>query len=276
MEGNQIKRIKIKKITHLQQKENVYDINVDQNHNFFANGLLVHNCGEQLLPIGGVCLLGSINLTKFVNSESNDFDYEKLEKIIPVAIRFMDNVNDKTNVPLEIEKENLINKRRIGLGILGYGSALMMMKIKYGSKEALKITEKLMNFIMNKSYQSSALLSKEKGPFKLYDEEKYLKGNFVKNLSKETLDIIKKHGLRNSHLLSVQPTGNTSILANVVSGGLEPLFMPVYNRTTIMPYPPEGLNIPKNIDWENKKFESETKWEWIKEGDENLLKINFN
>src|ERR1035437_1505130 len=80
-------------------------------------------CGEQILPIGGVCLLGSINLTQFIDFENKSWNYEKLKEIIPIAVRFMDNVNDVTNVPLEIQKENLKNKRRIGLGIMGYGSA---------------------------------------------------------------------------------------------------------------------------------------------------------
>jgi len=233
-------------------------------------------CGEQILPIGGVCLLGNINLTQFVNFDKVDWDYPKLKKLIPIAVRFMDNVNDKTNVPLPSQKESLINKRRIGLGILGYGSALMMLKLRYGSKEALELTEKLMNFISNQAYQSSAILASEKGSFKLYDEEKYLNSEFIKQaLTDETKSMIKKFGLRNSHLLSIQPTGNSSVFANNVSGGLEPLFMPKYIRTTIMPYAPEGLDKPKSIDWDSKTYDSTTNWIWIKEGDESLLRCEF-
>ena len=234
-------------------------------------------CGEQILPIGGVCLLGSINLTQFVDFDKKDWDYNKLGKLIPIAVRLMDNVNDKTYVPLPTQKEGLKNKRRIGLGFLGYGSALMMLKVRYGSEEALNLTEKLMTFLANKAYQSSALIASEKGSFPLYDEEKYLNSNFIKeSLSQETKDMIRKYGIRNSHLLSIQPTGNSSVFANNVSGGLEPLFMPQYVRTTIMPYAPEGLDRPKNIDWENKTYDSTTTWTWIKEGDENLLSTEFN
>lgn len=234
-------------------------------------------CGEQILPIGGVCLLGSINLTQFVDFDKKDWDYNKLGKLIPIAVRLMDNVNDKTYVPLPTQKEGLKNKRRIGLGFLGYGSALMMLKVRYGSEEALNLTEKLMTFLANKAYQSSALIASEKGAFPLYDEEKYLNSNFIKeSLSQETKDMIRKYGIRNSHLLSIQPTGNSSVFANNVSGGLEPLFMPQYVRTTIMPYAPEGLDRPKNIDWENKTYDSTTTWTWIKEGDENLLSTEFN
>lgn len=271
--------------------EDVYNGTVDEFHNYFLAcnesmnfsnkpcNYLINNiqCGEQLLPHGGVCLLGSLNLTQFINEQSNDWDYKKLSKIIPIAIRFMDNVNDITYVPLDLQKENLKNKRRIGLGVMGYGSALMMMKIRYGSPEALKLTEKLEKFIANAAYQASSNIAVEKGSFPLFDVEKYLNGNFVKNLSEETLSLIKKQGLRNSHLLSIQPTGNSSIFANVVSGGLEPVFLPVYVRTSMMPYPPTGLLPPKNIDWINKKYDvCETDWEWIKEGDDNLLKTEFD
>jgi ribonucleotide reductase alpha subunit len=269
--------------------EDVYNGTVDEFHNFFLscntelkpNGkqlnYLINNrqCGEQLLPPGGVCLLGSINLTQFIDFENKSWNYGKLKEVIPIAVRFMDNVNDITNVPLEIQKENLKNKRRIGLGIMGYGSALMMLKIRYGSEYALKITDELMNFIANNAYQASSMLAKEKGAFILYDEQKYLAGKFIANLTSETIKLIKKHGIRNSHLLSIQPTGNSSIFANVISGGLEPVFMPTYTRTSMMPYPPEGLDTPKNIDWDNKKYDSTTNWVWIKEGDENLLKFVF-
>lgn len=234
-------------------------------------------CGEQILPIGGVCLLGSINLTQFIDFENKNWDFDKLKKLIPIAVRFMDNVNDKTNVPLPSQKESLINKRRIGLGILGYGSALMMLKMKYGSPEALKITEKLMKFICNQAYQASSMLAKEKGSFPLFEKEKYLNSFFIKQaLDPETIDMIRKNGIRNSHLLSIQPTGNSSVFANNVSGGLEPLFMPKYIRTSIMPYAPEGLDKPKNIDWTNKTFTSNSIWIWIKEGDENLLRTEFD
>lgn len=232
---------------------------------------------EQVIPIGSVCLLGSINLTQFIDFDNRDWDYKKMKKFIPSIVRMMDNVNDITYVPLDYQKNNLVDKRRIGLGIMGYGSALMMLKLKYGSKKALEMSEKLMSFIANEAYQASALLGKEKGSFKLYDEEKYLQSGFIaKALSQETIDMIKKYGIRNSHLLSIQPTGNSSIFANNVSGGLEPVFMSEYIRSTAMPYIPTGLDIPKNIDWDNKTYISNTKWTWVKEGDDSLLSTNFN
>lgn len=272
----------------------VYNGTVDTFHNFLVGGfvsneqgkekthyLVTKNCGEQILPVGGSCLLGSINLTQFVDLEKQDWDYEKLGKAIPAIVRLMDNVNDKTKVPLPIQEENLKNKRRIGLGYMGYGSALFMLKLKYGSKKALEITDKLGSFVINEAYKASALIAKEKGSFKLYDEEKYLNSAFIKMaLLPETIAVIKKYGLRNSHLSSIQPTGTSSIYANNVSGGLEPVFMPEYIRTSIVPSRPEGLSIPV-IDWANKTYKylesepNQTQWLWVKEGDENLLLTNF-
>ena len=222
-------------------------------------------------------MLGSLNLTQFVNKDRTDWDYDKLKQIIPIAIRFMDNVNDLTYVPLPEQKDNLKKKRRIGLGIMGYGSALLMMKKRYGSEETLKSTNDLMEFMANTAYQSSALLAKEKGTFPLYEADKYVNSKYVVNLSDETKLLIKKHGIRNSHLLSIQPTGNSSVLSNVVSGGLEPVFLFEYIRTVIQPFPPDGMKLPKNIDFDSKNFESvnEQEWTWIKEGDENMLKTIF-
>lgn len=238
-------------------------------------------CGEQLLPPGGVCLLGSLNITQFLKEENGQYtgwDYDKLGKVIPIAVRMMDNVNDLTYVPLQEQKDNLKNKRRIGLGIMGLGSALMMRKMRYGSEDAVDETEKLIKFIANSAYQASAKLAKEKGAFPLYKDSLYLKSKFLKNLNDQTIELIKKHGIRNSHLLSIQPTGNTSTLANTVSGGLEPVFMHEYIRTAEQPYNPPGLAVPQNVDWSSKTFDigGDTEWKWISEGDTPMLKTEFN
>lgn len=231
-------------------------------------------CGEQVLPVGGVCLLGSFNLTQFINKDKDNWDFKKIAKYIPTAIRFMDNVNDVTQVPLPENDNNLKNKRRIGLGVLGYASALMMMKVRYGSEKALAITEELCRFIMNESYKASALLAKEKGAFPDFDKKKYLSGNFIMKLDPEIRDFIAEHGIRNSHLLSIQPTGNSAVLANNVSGGIEPLFSTEYIRTVVQPNAPEGISLPQHIDWKEKAYTytGSLDWEWIKEGDEDLLR----
>lgn len=270
--------------------EDVYNGTVDEFHNFYIGGnevldkagrqkisyINTKNCGEQLLPVGGVCLLGSVNLVHFV--KGNNWDYEKLEELIPIFNRMLDNVNDVTDVPLKSQKDNLKNKRRIGVGYMGYASALMMMKVAYGSKKALKMTDELASFFVNKLYQSSAMLAKEKGAFPLFDKKKYLESNFVKKLWPETIELIKKYGIRNSHLTSIQPTGNTSILCNIVSGGLEPIFAAEYTRTSIVTTPPEGLYIPE-VDFAGKSFKlpADVKqvWEWKSEGGDPILVTEF-
>ena len=128
-------------------------------------------CGEQVLPIGGVCLLGSLNLVHFIDTDKKDWKYDELKSTIATAVRLMDNVNDKTSVPLKAQKDQLQSKRRIGLGVMGYASALLMARVKYGSKKALLMTESLMEFITNQAYQASTVLAAEKGAFPLYDRD---------------------------------------------------------------------------------------------------------
>ncbi|NJM09493.1 MAG: hypothetical protein HC883_00910 [Bdellovibrionaceae bacterium] len=162
---------------------------------------------------------------------------------------------------------------------MGYGSALMMLKLRYGSPAALSITEKVASFIMNEAYKASALLAKEKGAFPAFNSRKYLAGKFVQNLDMDTKNLIAKYGIRNSHLLSIQPTGNSSVLANNVSGGLEPLFMTNYVRTVTQPFPPDGLGVPADIDWGEKTYRVKgppTSWKWMTEGGENILVTQFN
>ena len=247
------------------------------NLNYAEHISATNPCGEQILPIGGTCLLGSLNLTQFVNEKRTNWDYEKLAKYIPTFVRLLDNVNDRTLVPLPEQSWNLKNKRRIGIGYLGYGSSLYFMKIRYGSKRAISLTDKLARFVTNECYKASALLAKEKGSFPLYDEEKYLASNFIRQaLDPETIDLIKAHGIRNSHLTSIQPTGNSSIYANNVSGGLEPVVSPEYYRTVIVPDVPDGLSLPLvNWDGRSHNIDGDTKWEWVKEGDESILLTRF-
>ncbi len=231
-------------------------------------------CGEQILPKHGVCLLGSINLTQYIDHPQRTFDWEKLKHDIPIIVRFLDNVNDITNVPLPEQKETMLKKRRIGMGVIGYASSLLRLKIPYGAKSALNRTEGLMDFIVNTAYQASSDIAKEKRSFPDFDSNKYLESQFVKVvLSDETKELIKEQGMRNSHICSIQPTGNTSVFANLVSSSCEPIFNEGYVRTYIVDHPPEGLLTPRHVDWSNKTIEDTSKeiWKWTKEGDENIL-----
>ncbi|MFB6247717.1 MAG: LAGLIDADG family homing endonuclease [Salinibacter sp.] len=225
--------------------EPVYDLTEPDTHSFVANGVVVHNCGEQVLPVGGVCLLGNFNLTQFVDREAKEIDYDLLDELIPSAVRFLDNVNDLSYVPLEEQRRNLQQKRRVGLGHFGDGSALMMMKTRYGSEEGVQVMREFQQHLANKAYQASARLAEEKGAFPLFDKDEYLSNPFVQRLSDETKEMIGDLGLRNSHLLSIQPTGNTSTLANAPSSGIEPVFMHSYIRTSEQPALPDTLTAPE-------------------------------
>jgi len=201
-------------------------------------------CGEQVLPVGGVCLLGNLNLTQFVDADRGEIDYELLDEAIPTAVRFLDNVNDLSYVPLEEQRRNLQEKRRIGLGHYGDGSALMTMKTRYGSENGARVMRAVQEHLANRAYQASARLAEEKGAFPLFDKDEYLSNPFIQRLSDETREMIGDLGLRNSHLLSIQPTGNTSTLANAPSSGIEPVFMHSYIRTSEQPALPDTLTEP--------------------------------
>lgn len=251
-------------------EEEVFDCCVPYVHAFIANGLISHNCGEEPLPANGVCLLGSFNLTQYLMA--GGFDLAKLGADIPVAVRLLDNVNDVTITPLPAQKQNLRDKRRIGLGFMGYASALMILQIRYGSERALSITKELLEFYVNRVYQASAELAGEKGMFPLF-RDPYLQSEYLSRLNEQTRTMVEHYGLRNSHLLSIQPTGTSSIFANNVSGGIEPIFALEYCRRTIWPTPC-GLVLPEGIDWINRK--SHDPWMWQREGDEWILTCEFD
>ncbi len=256
--------------------EPVYDTTVEEVHSFDANGLYVHNCGEQVLPVGGVCLLGNLNVTQLVDREAGTIDYDLVDDLVPRAVRFLDNVNDLSYVPLEEQQRNLQEKRRIGLGHYGDGSALMMMKTRYGSEEGARVMREFQEHLANRAYQASARLAEEKGAFPLFDKDEYLSSPFVQRLSDKTKEMIGDLGLRNSHLLSIQPTGNTSTLGNAPSSGIEPVFMHSYIRTSEQPALPEGINRPPmspNAYEVGQDIDADgTAWTAEEQGDETVLR----
>ena len=230
-------------------------------------------CGEQTLASGGVCNLGSINLTQFINDSRNGFDLEKIKKYTRYMVRFLDDINDLSDAPLPEYVYSMKNKRRIGIGILGWGSALFMLKTRFGSEQAANLREQVMSTIAREAYMSSIDLAEEKGMFSLCEPNKHAVGPFVTGLDlpEKYMNKLRTTGIRNSSLLSVQPTGNTSILANVVSGGLEPIFMPEYVRTVIVNTMPDHIASVTPKWFEGEWFETEM-FKLAKEGDEEILR----
>jgi ribonucleoside-diphosphate reductase alpha chain len=195
-------------------------------------------CGEQPLPPYGACLLGSLNLARFVDrpfTPEARFDTEKLAGLVPDVVRLMDNVIEISRFPLPQQQEEAQNKRRIGLGVTGLADALIMCGLRYGSPAAVAATEAWLGAIQRAAYLASAALAAEKGAFPLFDRDKYLAGETVAGLDPEVRDAIARHGIRNALLTSVAPTGTISLFADNVSSGLEPVFSFRYTRNVLMP-----------------------------------------
>ena len=218
--------------------EVVFDVLVPGVNAFDANGLVVHNCGEQPLPPYGACLLGSVNLARLVDApftEAATLDTEALARLVTTAVRMMDNVIDVSGFPLPQQEHEAKAKRRIGLGVTGLADALIMCRARYGGSQAVTLTEGWMRVLQRAAYLASADLAAEKGSFPLYDAEKFLAGATVARLDADVRAAIARNGMRNGLLTSVAPTGTISIFADNVSSGLEPVFSFQYARHVLMP-----------------------------------------
>lgn len=190
-------------------------------------------CGEQPLPPFGACLLGSFNLVKYVHMGPKghlEFDFSLLRGDIAPVVRAMDNVTEAALYPLPAQEKEARSKRRMGLGVTGLANAAEALGYPYGSRKFCEFETAVLSMIRDYSYAASSDLAAEKGSFPLYDE-RYLQGRFFKSLDRGVQEMIRTHGVRNSHLTSIAPTGTISLAADNVSSSIEPVFSHFYNRT---------------------------------------------
>ena len=206
-----------------------------ENNLYYVEVLQATNpCSEQPLPPYGACCLGSMNLTLFVVNPFTPkayLNFGAFAEAISTAVRFLDNVLDVSFWPLPQQRQEAMNKRRVGLGYLGLGSALVMLGLRYDSDEGRRVAEEITATLSHSAYRASIQLAKERGSFPLFDAEKYLQGEFVKRLPEDIRADIGRYGIRNSHLVSLAPTGTITLaFADNASNGIEPAFSWSYTR----------------------------------------------
>ena len=209
----------------------------DNNLNYCEKIEATNPCGEQPLPPYGCCDLGPIILTNFVRNPFGAggdaaFDFDAFEQVVATQVRALDNVLDVTFWPLEQQRNESADKRRIGVGFTGLGNALTMLKLRYDREDGRAMATEIARRMRDAAYRASVELAKEKGAFPKFKADGYLaEGTFASRLPADIQADIRQHGIRNSHLLSIAPTGTVSLaFADNASNGIEPAFSWGYKR----------------------------------------------
>jgi len=271
---------KVKEIVYA-GREAVYDTTQPDHNTVIFNGLVTGQCGEQPLPPYGACLLGSINLTKFVRepfTENAAFDWEEYAQVVDIFTRMLDNVVEINGLPLDTQRHEIYRKRRHGMGFLGLGSTLTMLRMKYGEPDSLAFTERASKEMALQGWRTALDLAEEKGAAPIMDEEftvtkemlnkrpemkqdgykagQKIKGRvlhakysrYMQQVAQEDPELVEKlaeHGARFTHHSSIAPTGTISLsLANNASNGIEPSFAHHYFRNVIR----EGKKSKEKVD----------------------------
>ncbi len=209
-----------------------------ENNLYYAEYIeAVNPCAEQPLTNYACCCLGSVNLCAYINTPfagdeaMDNYDWDRLKRDIHVAVRMLDNVLDVTYWPLDEQQKEAQSKRRVGLGFTGLGSTLVMLSLRYDRQDGRDFAERIALMLRDEAYRASIELAKERGAFPLFDKEKYLNGAFIQRLPADIQQGIAEHGIRNSHLTTIAPTGTISLaFGNNCSSGLEPPFSWTYTR----------------------------------------------
>jgi ribonucleoside-diphosphate reductase alpha chain len=222
-------------------------------NSWYFNPIICTNpCGEQGLPAWGVCNLSAINLSKFYDEDKHDVAWDDLAKTVRYSVRFLDNVIDKTPYHFEENRENQQGERRVGLGTMGLAELMIKLEVRYGSPESLVFLDKLYGFMAKEAYISSAEIAGEKGSFKHYVYDKFMKSGFMKVMVNDYPEVgasIKKYGMRNVTVITQAPTGSTGTMVGT-STGIEPYFAFEYFRQSRLGF--DKQLVPIAQEWKDR------------------------